>query len=243
MDSTRSQILTASSELFLKYGLRSVTIDDICTEIRISKKTFYNYFRQKEELIENVLIQYCENNKTQSEKKHTFWEDPGLNCIDKIVVGSRHWNDDHQKEYMVFFYDLIKYYPDIHKKMLMKVDEDAVGQIKQWLLQGIDEGLIRTDVETDLLANYINIQFRKNMPDLIATGNVNLVKMLDFLLDACVRVLVNEKGYQYYQEKYKHNYPKINTAANQAEDNNEGSAKFYWSSAPPTRRRAKRNVK
>lgn len=51
---TRKRIIKVASELFLKYGLRSVTIDDICNELRISKKTFYVHFKQKEELIESL---------------------------------------------------------------------------------------------------------------------------------------------------------------------------------------------
>ncbi|HQO47821.1 MAG TPA: TetR/AcrR family transcriptional regulator [Paludibacteraceae bacterium] len=54
---TRKRIIKVASELFLKYGLRSVTIDDICNELRISKKTFYVHFKQKEELIESLLTE------------------------------------------------------------------------------------------------------------------------------------------------------------------------------------------
>ncbi len=53
----RDKILKTASDLFLKYGLRSVSIDDICNELHISKKTFYAHFKQKEELVESLLAQ------------------------------------------------------------------------------------------------------------------------------------------------------------------------------------------
>ena len=56
MDQTLyKNILKTGAKRFLKYGLRSVSIDDICADLRISKKTFYTYFSQKEALVEAVL--------------------------------------------------------------------------------------------------------------------------------------------------------------------------------------------
>jgi len=209
MDDIRSQILTTSSDLFLKYGVRSVTIDDVCTRLRISKKTFYIYFRQKEELIDSVLQLYCDTNIKENSKQHSFWDDPALNAIDKIVFSSRHWKEEHENEYFVFFYDLLKYYPEVHKKMMVRMDEEALRQIKKWTQEGINEGLLRSDVDLDLLAHYINMQFRSGLADLIGKLDVDVTKTIDFLLDCCLRVLVNEKGYRYYQEKYKNKYPPL----------------------------------
>ena len=51
----KNEILKTAGELFFKYGLRSVSIDDICNEMHISKKTFYVHFKQKDELVECLL--------------------------------------------------------------------------------------------------------------------------------------------------------------------------------------------
>ncbi|MBO8440564.1 MAG: helix-turn-helix transcriptional regulator [bacterium] len=48
MDELKYKIIDKAKELFLKYGLRSVTIDDICRDLRISKKTFYSVLKGKE---------------------------------------------------------------------------------------------------------------------------------------------------------------------------------------------------
>ncbi|MDR0812125.1 MAG: TetR/AcrR family transcriptional regulator, partial [Paludibacter sp.] len=45
----REKILNTSTAMFCEYGLKRVSIDDICNELRISKKTFYSIFKQKEE--------------------------------------------------------------------------------------------------------------------------------------------------------------------------------------------------
>ena len=55
MDEKFSQILENVAELYMKYGMKSVTMDDICRHLGISKKTLYEYVSDKEELIENVM--------------------------------------------------------------------------------------------------------------------------------------------------------------------------------------------
>ncbi|MDP4204269.1 MAG: TetR/AcrR family transcriptional regulator [Bacteroidota bacterium] len=211
MADIKEQILETSTRLFMKYGLRSVTIDDICNELRISKKTFYNYFRQKEELIESIMESYCEQHKNEHQKNHSFTDDPSLNAIDIVVKASQFWIDQENKESMTFFYDLMKYYPEINSKMYAKMDEDALLSIKKWLQNGINEGIIRTDTDIDLLSIYLNNHFRKGLPDLLNKPGIDIVKTFQFLLDCCIRIIVNENGYQYYQEKYKNNYPPLKT--------------------------------
>ena len=66
----RAKILKTSGELFFKFGIRSVSIDDICNDLHISKKTFYTVFKQKDELVVELLdaILY----KKEMEKQDRF---------------------------------------------------------------------------------------------------------------------------------------------------------------------------
>ena len=53
---TREELLENISELFLKYGLRSTSMDDICSHLKISKKTLYQYFSNKDDLVEQIMM-------------------------------------------------------------------------------------------------------------------------------------------------------------------------------------------
>jgi len=55
MKNTEEVILQKSLDLFIEFGIRNVSIDTICNELRISKKTFYSYFKQKEDLVDAIL--------------------------------------------------------------------------------------------------------------------------------------------------------------------------------------------
>ncbi|MGC9150635.1 MAG: TetR/AcrR family transcriptional regulator [Microbacter sp.] len=230
MDEIKDQILQAASRMFLQYGLRSVTIDEVCNEVHISKKTFYNYFRQKEELIEMVLMNQCEVQKQKQHKKYSVFDDPSLNAIDKLVLAFKHWKQDSSAPSMTFVYDLVKYYPEIHAKMLERQEQDGKEATKKWIQQGIDEGLIRTDVDADLLAIYIQFQFSKVLSELIGKSDIGVNAIIEFLLDSNIRVLVNEKGYRYYQLKYKQKYPTLSSVPSDKEEENTPHSNFYWAS-------------
>ena len=53
---TKEELLENISELFLKYGLRSTSMDDICSHLKISKKTLYQHFSNKDDVVEQVLL-------------------------------------------------------------------------------------------------------------------------------------------------------------------------------------------
>ena len=55
MNEQREHIIKTAGEMFFRLGIRSVSIDDICHELGMSKKTFYVYFSSKDELIECLL--------------------------------------------------------------------------------------------------------------------------------------------------------------------------------------------
>lgn len=204
MDDIREQILQTATRLFMKYGLRSVTIDDVCNELRISKKTFYLYFRQKEELIDNVIQSYCDSNKGKRTEKQAYWNDPSLNSIDKFIKATTSLTKKENQESAVLFYDLIKYYPEVRNRMSTRMDEDGTQSFKTWLQSGIDEGLVRTDSDINILAIYLNNLFGKSFPDLLNKfPDDDSAKILEFLIDCCIRIVVSEKGYRYYGEKYQ----------------------------------------
>ncbi len=55
MSKKRSQILKTSKELFWKYGIKRVTIEEICTRSGVSKMTFYKHFSNKNDLVKKIL--------------------------------------------------------------------------------------------------------------------------------------------------------------------------------------------
>jgi AcrR family transcriptional regulator len=194
----RRNIQKAAAKLFLKYGLRSVSIDDICNELHISKKTFYSYFSQKEELIESVLLEHDEKKfGKQMERSKKFIVEG--NRIDQIIAFSSFHFFNTNNQFVNFFFDLSKYYPEIHKKHTQRNHGMTCDQIKENIKKGIEEGIFRDDVNIDMMASFISIQFLTIIN--ISQNDKTIGKpqeTFEFLTDIYIRLLCNQKGLDYY---------------------------------------------
>ena len=143
---TQENILHTAGVLFYKFGIRSVSIDDICKELGMSKKTFYTYYKTKDELVDNVLDSSVEHFKT-------------MNMIlykDDFRTGLRRFTK-HQKEDKTdvrrtpqLLHDLQKYYPNQFAQYQMKVFEVQRSQVRDILRLGIEDGLVRSNINIEM---------------------------------------------------------------------------------------------
>ncbi len=144
--------MSKASDLFLKLGFKSVTMDDIAEEMCISKKTIYKYFSNKEILIE-------ESSAMVHGQIHTI--------IDNIVLRNHNAIEENfeiRKMFKEMFqsldnspiYQLKKHYPEIHQKIVKREIEECNTVFKQNILKGIEQGLYRKEIS---LENYMKFYY------------------------------------------------------------------------------------
>lgn len=195
MDELKYKIIDKAKELFLKYGLRSVTIDDICRDLRISKKTFYSVLKGKEELIETVLEQMrTQNSKSSAEECDDVIKDlaEAFRQIRKNGLVEKHIN---------LFFDLEKYYPSILDRHRVLSKKAEINNTIRRIRLGIAQGYFREDMNvetTSVILNTLNISevymiLKKNM-------GLTMTQIMDALIDMYIRILANSKGMAHYQE-------------------------------------------
>ncbi len=144
----KGEIIAISSRLFMKHGIRSVSMDDLARHIGISKKTIYLYYENKEALVDDIVQLHVEKEKNE---------------IAEILKNSSNAIDEmHQIAKMVLrtlgevstgtMFDLQKYYrkqwtkiTDLEKKLTFEV-------IKQNLIRGKAAGIYRSPVNEDIVA-------------------------------------------------------------------------------------------
>jgi len=195
----REKILKTASDLFLKYGLRSVTIDDICNELHISKKTFYAHFKQKEELVESLLAQMrCKHDSaTQQSSKDD-------NVIEMLLNNtSRFKSSGMAEKHINFFYDLQKYYPEISLQHDLAMNKQKVEQTKLVLRKGIEQGVFRADMNIDAMSLFIQLKFAQVFQELREKAGLTISQTVDFTLEAFFRLVTTEKGLEYYLSNKK----------------------------------------
>ncbi len=203
MDKLKKDILKTSSELFCKYGLKSVSIDDICSGLGISKKTFYNYFKQKSDLILEVLESIHEQKHDIEQETKKIENDPAKNAIDRIMAIMQYFRSSKGKANHSFFYDLTKYYPKIHEEFSKKRQEETILYMTNEIAKGVAEGIYREELDIELTAHFLTLQFQNIVNTL--KKKTKFQSVFDFMVDVYIRIVANEKGLKYYQEAYLKN--------------------------------------
>src|SRR6185369_7288393 len=103
----KDRILKGAMELFMKYGVRSVSMDDIARHLSVSKKTLYQYFADKEEIVTTVAEFHLGHERNQYDSIRSVSE----NAIDELVKISVCIKKDLQKMNPALLFDLQKYHP------------------------------------------------------------------------------------------------------------------------------------
>ncbi|MDD4141526.1 MAG: TetR/AcrR family transcriptional regulator [Bacteroidales bacterium] len=195
----RNMIMVTAMELFFKLGLRSVSIEDICNHLHISKKTFYTIFNNKEELISNILKELNDERRTTLSK---IYEQDSLNAIDKLLSGAYIFRQKHKDSFINFYFDLDKYYPEVSISYRKEFDEFHYSLSVENLKHGIEENLYRSDNNINAMATLYMIQKRNVFKEFKKTAALSATESFDFVMDLYIRSIVNENGLKYYLEKY-----------------------------------------
>lgn len=198
METQQELIVSTASRLFEQFGIRSVSIDNVCTELRISKKTFYSYFPQKEDLVEAVLL-YQRN--IQHEKFVKMFKNK--NAIESLIISIKEIKRGAGHESVAMCYDLEKYYPKVNEKYEQDSRQIMRSGFERFLKQGIEEGYFREDLDVELIAFFHALQVKNTFEQMSQDPKkYNKKRILDFFIDLMIHLIANEKGLKYMEENY-----------------------------------------
>jgi AcrR family transcriptional regulator len=146
----KDKIIKKATDMFLKLGFKSVTMDDIACEMCISKKTIYKYFHNKEVLIE-------EGTEAIHQKIHTLMDEvvaKNYNAIEENFEMRKMFKEMFQSFDHSPAYQLKKHYPEIYAKMIANEIEDCNYMFTQNVVKGIEQGLYRTETDVEAAARF-----------------------------------------------------------------------------------------
>jgi len=200
----RDRILEKATELFMRYGIRSVSMDDIAAQLGISKKTIYLSFADKDELVDAMVD--GDINKMQAECDRC--QHQSGNAIEEIFLTMEMIQMHMQNMNPMLLYDLQKFHFRSFQKFMAHKNSYLLDIIRQNMEKGIREGLYRKNLHTDILSRFrletLMIPF--NM-DQFPPGKYNLVEVTRVILEHFLFGLASEKGYQmilkYQKEQFK----------------------------------------
>jgi AcrR family transcriptional regulator len=128
--------------MFTRYGIRSITMDDIARELGISKKTLYHEFEDKNDLIKRVIDYDILLNRQFMEEVNRA----NLNAIEELFYVNERIHEDRVNYSPTFYYDLKKYHPDTYQRWLDDKRQNMFDLIVSNLQKGKQEGVFREDI-------------------------------------------------------------------------------------------------
>jgi len=143
---SENQILTKTRELFFKYGVKSITMDDIANNLGMSKKTIYASFPDKKALLTRMITDYLSFHKEDTHCQCAIAE----NAIERMLLAASAGVIFMEKINPVFLYDMKKYFGDVWAIFEEYRNKEIRIEIKSCLSQGQEEGLIRSDLDLDI---------------------------------------------------------------------------------------------
>lgn len=144
----KKKIFCQAEELFLKYGVKSVTMDDLASHLGVSKKTLYQHFTNKSDLIEKTLSEHLNTEKNAL----TALRKESENALEELEKLGMHVGLHLQKLNPSIIFDLKRYYP----KAWAIVEQYKVDFIYQNILENINRGkreeIYRADLNPEIIA-------------------------------------------------------------------------------------------
>jgi len=146
----KERILQKANDLFMRYGIRSITMDEIATQLGISKKTIYQFFTDKDEMVEGVVEKHIHEN----EEKCFQFRNISENAVSEIFVAVDENEEMLKAMNPLIMYDLEKHHPKAHKKFWDHIHRFMYKTIRENLQRGISEKLYREDVNLDIVCSH-----------------------------------------------------------------------------------------
>jgi len=200
----KDRIQQKANDLFRRYGVKSITMDEIAAQLGASKKTIYQYFSDKDELVEAVVShtidfaqQTCDENRNSSKDAiHELFQ--AMDFVQQIFSGMN----------PAMMYDLERFHPQSYRIFLDHKNKYLFEVIKENLKRGIAEELYRPEINIDIIAKYrleaMMIAFNQ---DVYPASKLNLGDLHTAIIEHFLFGVASLKGYKlilkYQQERLK----------------------------------------
>jgi TetR/AcrR family transcriptional regulator, cholesterol catabolism regulator len=195
----KDRILKAAQDLFHKYGIRSITMDDIARHLGMSKKTIYRFFRDKDSLVLHKVMYDLESRREEIDSIHGQAE----NAVDELIRAMSYMSEMFRQMNPVVFYDMQKYHPTAWEQFRIFKEKHIMSMIERNLNRGIKESLYRKEIDIRVISRLRLEEVEMAMKmDVFPPGEFNIAEVQVQLLDHFLHGITTLKGHRLIN-KYK----------------------------------------
>lgn len=147
---SKGRILEKAADLFMRYGIRSITMDEIAAQLGISKKTIYQFFTDKDEMVEAVVDEEMKENEDSCREFKVNAEDG----VHEIFLAMENMQEMLKTMNPQLMYDLEKHHPGAYRRLKQYKYHFLYTMIKENLERGIKEEIYRSDLNPDITTRH-----------------------------------------------------------------------------------------
>jgi len=144
----KRRIIEEASELFGRSGVKSITMDDLARHLGISKRTIYENFKDKEDLLIACIDSLHEE---ACKKKEKIFQNAD-NVVDAILAMLQRSAEKTVQGHFKMMNDVRKYYSQVYKEHLSRFHADECRNMEQSIQRGVKEGVFRDDLNPEIIA-------------------------------------------------------------------------------------------
>lgn len=198
--SIKERIQHKAGELFKRYGIRSVTMDEIASQLGISKKTIYQFYSDKEALVKDIFKDITDQNK----RKCTYFKGISENAVHEQYLAGDSTQEIFNDMNTSVLFDLNRFHPAVFAEFEKFKKQFLFNSIKENIQRGIKEGLFRKDIDINIIT-WLRLEMISGVfhNEEVITGKTKPNRFEDEMKDFFLHGICTEKGLNLIS-KYKH---------------------------------------
>ena len=201
---TKERIKLAAHDLTMQYGIRSVSMDDIAASLGMSKKTIYQFYKDKDELVIAVVESVLAHTQTACNCDKERAE----NAVHEVMLSMEMITQLFRSMNPSILFDMQKYHPDAFQKFLKHKNEFIYNVMVENIQRGIREELYRPELNVEIMARFrVDSMFIPFNPEFQRKLKYTLLEIEQQLITHFLFGLVSIKGYRlvmkYIQQREK----------------------------------------
>lgn len=200
----KEKIQKGAEDLFMRYGVRSISMDDIARHLAVSKKTLYQHFADKEDIVTMTCKAHLDRNALEFQSVRNT----AKNALEELAQLSVCLKRNMQDMNPSLLFDLQKYHPKAWSVWLNHKNKFIRESVVRNLKQGIEEGYFRPELDPEVIAavrlEMVHLAFNE---EIFPRERFKLPDVQMQIFDHFVFGLLTEKGRKLYLKFKQDNKP------------------------------------
>lgn len=193
----KEKILTRSQELFMRYGFKSITMDEVANHCNISKKTIYQFFSDKDAIIHEVVKRHMSTDVCRVKQL----QEEATSALDEIMRVSEYMKETIGNIHPSVLFDLKKYHPAAWEAFNQHKHSMMIETVSNNMARGVKEGVYRSNIDINILSRLRCLEVEALFhSDLFPTHSFNPAALQVHFVDHFIRGICTPKGLLQWEE-------------------------------------------